>query len=972
MKESFENPSATPPTETSGESEMSEQPDESLSAPESVEVESYPIEDTPQERVEALEEGIRLTEIGRDTALADLERWRNNNTTEPSHFEFHLPEIQNRISRAEHSISSSRLDIDLINSGAESPEQEDEVVKGFVADQVIDQRTAELRNQLSSFDKQEADFNERIERNHRATEKLQAELDDLNTSIESGDPDSDRLKLHRRDVLVEMSGVSDRYETLMKEKEGIDVLAQNRESVQSEIDAVVAAGVSEEELPKSLKEDPDYAACLKEADTYSSDDDREFKRNIKYDPSETAEKLFRDRFPQKSAYYDRMTPAEVGTAKSKPIVETEGGIESPTEITKVETIKTIREQMGEGKINKEPDYERLKGEPIIDTKTLYDVEPSRAEQSIFEFVETDKIVGRPNADNYENGWAHEYDERGGRISEIVQQVNNPEDETGIERIFHTEDGTNERIKLASYEGPAGPIYSVFDGTHRVAGIKASGLEKMPAEIFRTEYPYEKTTADSEEVADWQDKIDRGFIVGSIETIETKNGERSLLKIESEVLPWIRVRNQNDIFKINQVYEQQYPGALELVGFPKETLTDKTALWAYMDGNFDKWRERRSVKNSKTKSSLMKKDSNFEQMKVSSFLQGEKFNAFFESYEDKKAREILLGFASSLLMQCDDSLDSLTLMMDELRGVDFNELASLPDHKIFNEERKLLFDSMINLESKNLSVDFDSNIESALDVCLSLYDKQMGVMYHGTNSVALREILESGRAKSSERGFEADLDRLSDILERNNVPKNEFIGWYDINSSNKLFLTGSCESSGGAVNYAKGSPEWLNVMTDGAFSERDYEKAKRNVLRKVQSITNRKEEYLKAGYKNVSEEDGDEIISTFEKYWSTYADSNPVLLRVEGLEQDNTTLSRLATDTKVLMEIGMLENIESFNPSDMSDPEIENFIKKNITPEDLKLVFESNMSWQRNKTDERIDNGFIDIKDIKPYNLPNNY
>lgn len=87
------------------------------------------------------------------------------------------------------------------------------------------------------------------------------------------------------------------------------------------------------------------------------------------------------------------------------------------------------------------------------------------------------------------------------------------------------------------------------------------------------------------------------------------------------------------------------------------------------------------------------------MKVSSFLQGEKFNAFFESYEDKKAREILLGFASSLLMQCDDSLDSLTLMMDELRGVDFNELASLPDHKIFNEERKLLFDSMINLESK---------------------------------------------------------------------------------------------------------------------------------------------------------------------------------------------------------------------------------------------------------------------------------
>lgn len=590
MKESFENPSAIPPTETGEESSVLEQPDESVSTPESIEAESHTIEDIPQERVEALEEGIRLTEIGRDTALADLERWRNNNTTEPSHFEFRLPEIQNRISRAEHSISSSRLDIDIINSGAESPEQEDEVVKGFIADQVMDQRTAGLRNQLSSFDMQEADFNERIERNNRATEKLQAELDDLNTSIESGDPDSDRLKLHRRDVLVEMNSVTDRYETLMQEKEGIDALAQSRESVQSEIDAVVAAGVSEEELPKSLKEDPDYAACLKEADTYGSDDDREFKRNIKYDPGKTAEKLFRDRFPQKSAYYDRMIPAEVETAESKTILETEGSIESPIEVTKAETIRTIREQMNEGKINKEPDYERLKGEPIIDTKTLYDVEPSRAEQSTFEFVETDKIVGRPNADNYENGWAHEYDERGGRISEIVQQVNNPEDETGIERIFHTEDGTNERIKLASYEGPAGPIYSVFDGTHRVAGIKASGLEKMPAEIFKTEYPYEKTTADSEEVADWQDKIDRGFIVGSIETIETDDGERSLLKVESEVLPWIRARNQNDVFKLNQAYEQQYPGALEQVGFPKETLTDRTAFWAYMDGNFDQWKQ----------------------------------------------------------------------------------------------------------------------------------------------------------------------------------------------------------------------------------------------------------------------------------------------------------------------------------------------------------------------------------------------
>jgi hypothetical protein len=60
--------------------------------------------------------------------------------------------------------------------------------------------------------------------------------------------------------------------------------------------------------------------------------------------------------------------------------------------------------------------------------------------------------------------------------------------------------------------------------------------------------------------------------------------------EREVLPWIRMRNQNDIFKINQMYDRLYPGAIEKAGFPPETLSDKTALWAYMDGNFDQWKQ----------------------------------------------------------------------------------------------------------------------------------------------------------------------------------------------------------------------------------------------------------------------------------------------------------------------------------------------------------------------------------------------
>ena len=631
MKEGFENLATTQPVENTDDLLANNFSEGVPPSPETFEAEPAVVEDTPEERVEALEEGIRLTEIGRNSAVADLARWQNTNTTEPSHFEYHLPEIQNRISRAEHSITSSKLDIDLINAAPESPEQEDEVIKSFIAGQVLDGKTAGLRDKLSSFDKQEADFNERLDRNHRATEKLQTELDEINTAIESGDPDADRLKLNRRDVLVEMNGVSDRYEALTHEKARIDALSGEREAIQSQIDEIVAVGVADEELPKSIGEDPDFAACFKEADSYKSDDDRQTKAESGYNPEAIATKLFRDRFPHKSAYYERLAakasdikdtqneqppekPTPTETIADKITRTPSGSFESMTpetitgeqqylkheqveavvssneEISQKSVVSYIQTEKAAGTLNAESDYEKLKAEPVIDTKNFYDVEPSRTEKSSFELVDTEKIVGRPNADNYEDGWAHEYNERQGRIGEIVDQINNPENEAGVERIFHTEDQPGDRIKLASYEGPAGPIYSVFDGTHRVAGVKASGLEKMPAEVFRTEYPYEKTTANKEEVADWQDKIDRGFITGSIETVETEDGERSVLKVENEVLPWIRAQSQNDIFKINQIYEKQYPGALEQVGFPKETLTDRTALWAYMDGNFDQWKQ----------------------------------------------------------------------------------------------------------------------------------------------------------------------------------------------------------------------------------------------------------------------------------------------------------------------------------------------------------------------------------------------
>jgi hypothetical protein len=611
MNEGFEHPTGKQKNETSEEPIVEDL--DTFNDIENAENQADFPEDTPEERVEALEEGIRLTEIGRTSAVAELDKfqhmdWSNNLA---GNIEYALPEIQNRISRSEQSISSSKLDIKLITTAPESPEQEAEVIKSFISGQVLEGKTAGLKEKLSSIGKKESDYTERVDRNHKATEKIQTELAEIETAIKSGDGDTERLKLNRRDVLVDMNGVSDRYKALMSEKTDIDVLTEEREIIQSQIDEILDAGVTDEELPTTLQEDPNFAACLKEADSYASEDSQRFSERRNYNPEETAIKLFRDRFPQKSAYYDRnsaekqsdsidsLNMADLSndsdqllTKEQIEALQTEdgNGIEDASSVDKEVTVNTIRESIAAGTINSEPDFEKLKTEPIIDSRRFYDVEPPRGEKSSFEFVDTSKIVGRPNADNYEDGWSHEYDERGGRISEIIDQINNPDNESGIERIFHTEDGTSDRIKLASYEGPAGPIYSVFDGTHRIAGIKASGLEKMPVEIYRTEYPYEKTSTDPEDITDWQDKIDRGFITGSIEKVETQDGERSMLRVEAEVLPWIRARNQNDVFKINQIYEQQYPGALEKVGFPTETLTDKSALWAYMDGNFDQWKQ----------------------------------------------------------------------------------------------------------------------------------------------------------------------------------------------------------------------------------------------------------------------------------------------------------------------------------------------------------------------------------------------
>lgn len=43
---------------------------------------------------------------------------------------------------------------------------------------------------------------------------------------------------------------------------------------------------------------------------------------------------------------------------------------------------------------------------------------------------------------------------------------------------------------------------------------------------------------------------------------------------------------------------------------------------------------------------------------------------------------------------------------------------------------------------------------------------------------------------------------------------------------KIFVSGKCDGVNGVNQYAKNSPEWLNVMTNGAFSRRDYDEARK--------------------------------------------------------------------------------------------------------------------------------------------------
>ena len=222
---------------------------------------------------------------------------------------------------------------------------------------------------------------------------------------------------------------------------------------------------------------------------------------------------------------------------------------------------------------------------------------SAEEEQRFSWVETDKIVGRPFAQDFSDGWSHEYHSRTGRIVQIatnllrgVLQDRDDMVKAAIDHVFHHQNKPYERIQLFVLEGPGGPIYLVEDGTHRVAAAKLLGLKRIPCSVISIKYPLKQVTTDREMFEYWQRAIDLGLIQGSSNIVD-RNGSTTKYEIQvtSELFPWIRVYHQHKFLRINQIYEKVYPDSLRNLPIPRDALLDEVANNHFMAGP-EKWQE----------------------------------------------------------------------------------------------------------------------------------------------------------------------------------------------------------------------------------------------------------------------------------------------------------------------------------------------------------------------------------------------
>lgn len=347
---------------------------------------------------------------------------------------------------------------------------------------------------------------------------------------------------------------------------------------------------------------------------------------------------------------------------------------------------------------------------------------------------------------------------------------------------------------------------------------------------------------------------------------------------------------------------------------------------------------------------------------SEILVGSDIEKVLDQCQSPEARQKAIDLSTILATHIDADPKEISAMVHVLEKVDFN----LNSAEEFNSE--FLANVLIGVEENVNGISFDSSIDSALKNTLKIFEKQQGVYYHGTNAAAWEDITKSGEIKGENRGFEDDLDEINKIVEGAGFAGNtEFLGWYKINSSDKIFVSGKCDGVNGVNQYAKNSPEWLNVMTNGAFSRRDYDEARKIVSEKISQWQNRSQEILDAGRRNISEAEADTIMQTFEKYWNKYGNADPIVLKITNQEEKVMPVYGLAREVALYLKVNG-KNVD-YNPEDLLPEENEQFIKENMAPAELRKVIIQFLNYKRSQIDERVSNKSISIKDVVHFALP---
>lgn len=194
---------------------------------------------------------------------------------------------------------------------------------------------------------------------------------------------------------------------------------------------------------------------------------------------------------------------------------------------------------------------------------------SSTSEADFQTVPLKRIVGGVSPSFH--FWGEEYRNRRGRheaiISELITEAKKEDNEPfhdAVNHTFHLDDGRpSERIRLVKIDGPAGEVFFISDGTHRVSACKALELEHVPCQAEEGQIK-EVYSRDKEDKIWWEELKRAGLIKGEINEAPIELGleeetKMYWLEIEEAVVPWVSYSFE-DFFRFNRRYNEIYPGA----------------------------------------------------------------------------------------------------------------------------------------------------------------------------------------------------------------------------------------------------------------------------------------------------------------------------------------------------------------------------------------------------------------------------